>query len=278
MVDGRLGVRGLMFAVLAVVATTGWWAGDVRAADGAGGGAADGTIWSGVQTGSPPTTGGADGKGCRWKVVEGMVDGEQRPLEREIGGITHVLYVRTCDERTSTHWIPRVSARTLARQASSLVAARLPEPSLSMAPSPDANVVGVAAWFWIPASSWKPVTATAWVPTPTGVLWARTTATPIRILHGTADSPRPDGWRSFTSCTGPGEPWRIEFGDRSVSDCSYEYRHSSAAWPGGAFPVEVSVVWSVEWTSNASGGGDLPDQVTTVSTSVVVDELQALVR
>jgi hypothetical protein len=40
----------------------------------------------------------------------------------------------------------------------------------------------------------------------------------------------------------------------------------------------VSVVWSVEWTSNASGGGELPDQATTTSFWVAVDELQALIR
>ncbi len=278
MVDGRFGVRGLILAVLAVLAVGSWSVRDVRAADNAGGGSADGTIWSGVQTGTPPSSGGSDGNDCRWKVVEGFVDGEQRPIEREMNGVVHVLYVRTCDERVSTHWIPRVSARTLARQASALVAARLPEPTLSTAPGVDANVVGVASWFWIPSSSWRPVTATAWVPTPTGSLWARTTATPVLIVHSTADSSRPDGRRSSTMCFGPGAEWRVEFGDRTTSACSYTYRHSSSSWPGGVFPVEVSVVWSVEWTSNASGGGELPDQVTTTSFWVAVDELQALIR
>jgi len=277
MVDGRNGLRGLIAIVAAVISMSTSVLG-ARAADSGDGGSGDGGIWSGVQTGTPPTSGGSDGKGCRWKVVEGLVDGEQRPIEREVNGIDHVLYSRACDSGTTVVWIPRVSARTLARQASSLVMARLPDPVFSMAPPVDANVVGVSSWFWIAASDWKPVVATAWVPSPSGVVWARTTATPVFIVHRTADATRPEERRHTTVCFGPGTTWRIELGDRSESDCSYRYRHSSSAWPGGVFPVEVSIVWSVEWTSNVATGGELPDQITSTSSWVVVEELQALVR
>ena len=253
----------------------------VRAADGSGsGGASDGTIWAGVQTGALP--GGGSGSPCTWTVESGydsgVGEGSTDPITMRIGDIDYVLYSRNCGGATSVVWIPQLDARQLAQQASILVLGRLGSPAVHLAPPVDANVVTVGTWIWADRSWWRAVTATAWLPTPDGVVWARTTATPTTMTFRTEDSVLDGGPTRSVVCNGPGEEWSWSSGDDVVSSCSYTYRHASSDQPGGRFDATVGVEWSISWESNVAAGGGLPPHTTTTSLRITVHELHALVR
>lgn len=251
------------------------------AADGTGsGGASGGTIWAGVQTGAPPIEGSESS--CTWTVESGydsgLGEGSDAPITMRIGTIDYVLYNRTCSGSSSVVWIPQLDAGQLARQASILVIGRLSAPAIRLAPSADANVVTVGTWIWADPSWWQPVSATAWLPTPGGVMWARTTAVPVDLTFRTEDSPREGGPLRSVTCLGPGEEWTWGIGDDASSSCSYTYRHASSAHVGGRFDADVSVGWSISWESNAGSGGGLPPHTTTTALRVTVHELHALIR
>lgn len=251
-----------------------------QAADGSGsGGAADGTIWAGVQTGVPPTEG--SGSACTWTVESGydsgVGQGSGDPITMRIGAIDYVLYSRTCDGASSIVWIPQLDADQLARQASILVMGRLGSPAVHFAPPADANVVTVGTWIWADRSWWRPVSATAWLPTPDGIAWARTTATPVRMTFRTEDSLLDDGSTRSVVCDGPGEEWSWASGDEVMSSCSYTYRHASSSRAGGRFDASVAVDWSISWESNVGSGGELPPHTTTARLRITVRELHALV-
>jgi hypothetical protein len=122
------------------------------------------------------------------------------------------------------------------------------------------------------------VTATAWIPTPTGIIWTRTTATPITMRFDTEDAVQAGGGRGNMSCLGPGVPWTPLLGDTADSPCHYTYRHASVAHPGGRFAAAMSITWAISWTSNVGAGGILPPYTNSAPTTVRVRELQALVE
>lgn len=267
--------------VVLALATTGFVIApsNVRAADGSGGSSGD-TIWAGVQTGTPPTEG--SGSSCTWRLEtaydSGIGEGSNDPITMRVGDIEYVLYSRNCDGVSSAVWIPQLDADQLARQASILVMARLGSPAVHFAPPVDANVVTVGTWIWADRGWWRPVSATAWLPTPTGIVWARTTATPTTLTFRTEDSLTDGGVSGTVVCDGPGEEWSWTRGDESNSACSYTYRHASTSRPGGRFDASVAVEWSLSWQSNVGAGGRLPPHTTRTPLRVTVQELQALVR
>ena len=245
-------------------------------------GSGDGEIWAGVQTGTPESAGTWNGVACSW-TVETAYDssfgsGSSAPITMEIDGIEYVLYTRTCGSSWSSVWVPQISEAQLAQQASALVRASIPAPRLQMAPNPNSAVVLVSTWFWADSTWWRPVSATAWIPTPDGVIWATATATPSTLTFATEDSVVNSVITESVTCAGPGPDWNLGWGDDLDSPCSYEYRHASTAHPSGRFDARVSVAWSIEWTSSSGAGGSLPSWTSTTSMSVRVQELHALVR
>lgn len=256
----------------------------VEAADGStgSGGSSGGTIWAGVQTGTPPNSLNGTGNVCRW-TPETAYDsttgtGSRTPITMRLNGLRYRLFNRTCNGRRRLVWIPQVSARQLATQSSLLVYGRLPRPGFNFAPSIDDVVVKVGTWMWTNPDAWKPVTATAWIPTPTGIIWTRTTATPITMRFDTEDAVQAGGGRGNMSCLGPGVPWTPLLGDSADSPCHYTYRHASVANPGGRFAAAMSITWAISWTSNVGAGGILPPYTNSAPTTVRVRELQALVE
>lgn len=272
--------KRLLVSLIGIVVTSMMIPNDARAADGSGsGGAADGSIWAGVQTGVPPTEGSPSA--CTWTVESGydsgVGEGSVGPITMRIGDIDYVLYSRTCDGSSSVVWIPRLDAGQLAQQASILVMGRLGSPAVHVAPPADANVVTVGTWIWADRSWWRPVSATAWLPTPDGIAWARTTARPVRMTFRTEDSLRDDGSTRSVVCDGPGEEWSWASGDEITSSCSYTYRHASTSRAGGRFDASVAVEWEISWESNVGSGGALPPHTTTTRLRITVRELHALV-
>lgn len=252
----------------------------LHATDGVGsGGAEDGTIWAGVQTGTPPSEGSATV--CTWTIESGYDstsgEGSDDPITTTIDGIVYVLYSRNCGGRSSVVWVPQLSPSQLAEQASVLVRGRLSSPAMHFAPPSGAGVVSVPTWIWADRSWWHSVSATAWLPTPGGVVWARTTATPVRMTFTTEDSLRAGDGRHSVVCDGPGDEWNESIGDDGESDCSYTYRHASTTRDSGRFDASVAVDWEISWQSNVGVGGRLPGYTTTSSVDVTVRELQALV-
>ena len=254
----------------------------VSAGDSMWGGADGDTVWAGVQTGTPPTAGGSDASGCTWKpatVYDSGIGGSPSSATKTVGAITYDLYERHCPGGMTLVWIPRVGSTTLAHNASTMVAARLPLPSLQMAPTAASGVVDVATWLWLASDQWRPVSATAWIPGVMGPVWARTTATPRRFTFVTQD----DGTREGSEvakvvCEGRGEEWRVELGDEASSECSYTYRHSSAHRVGQVFVALVIVEWETRFTSSNGNSGVLESLQSSAFVNVRVDELQALVR
>lgn len=273
-------VRWVAVSTLAVAMSMASMSGRVDAIDGAGsGGAADGTIWAGVQTGTPPIEGSAST--CTW-TMEGGYDsstGESSdaPITMTMNGIEYILYTRTCSGWSTVVWVPQLDPAQLAQQASVLVRGRLSSPAVHFAPPADAGVVTVPTWIWADRSWWKPVSATAWLPTPSGVIWARATATPVRMTFSTEDSLRDGDGRRSVVCDGPGEEWDRSIGDDGTSNCSYTYRHASTSHASGRFDASVAVDWEISWQSNVGSGGRLPGYTTSTSLRLTVQELHALV-
>lgn len=274
-------MKGLA-VVLVVVAPV--LSGDVvMAADGStgSGGSSSGTIWAGVQTGTPPSSLNGAGTVCRWS-PETAYDsttgtGSRTPITMRLNGLRYRLFNRTCGSRRRLVWIPQVSPRQLASQSSLLVYGKLPRPGFRFAPSIDDSVVKVGTWFWTDPNAWKPVTATAWIPTPNGIIWTRTTATPITMRFDTDDAVHIGGGRGSASCFGPGLPWSPMVGDQIASPCTYTFHHASTSRPGGRFPAVMSTTWAITWTSNVGAGGVLPPYTNSTPVTVRVRELQALV-
>lgn len=153
------------------------------------------------------------------------------------------------------------SPAELAQQARDRL--RLPSPSVSTSPVGD-QLVNVPTWLWL-SGGFEPVSATAAVP---GVS-VTAVAAPTAVVWGMGDG-------ATVTCRGPGTPF-VAGGDPSAAspDCGHTYRSSSAGQPGAAFPVTVTVRWTVTW-SGAGDGGTFPDLDSTITTTFRVAEVQVL--
>lgn len=229
--------------------------------------------FAGVQRGRGPGKGGADSSGCHWtnnssqlidpaffdtvKIVAGM---SYKPFLKECPGVLPVLV-----------FIPQVTPRALAQAAEAYAVERLPKPTTNAAPPLDKGIVKLGMWFWTEPNQYRPISASAWVPTPQGSLTATVTATPSMLMF---DSGEPDGER--VSCAGPGEQWLPEYGDELASDCMYTYQHSSAIDHNGTFAAGLSIVWNVTWVANGVAG-TFDDYTTTSTQQITVNEIQAVI-
>lgn len=141
---------------------------------------------------------------------------------------------------------------------------QLTPPGLQLSPSSETNpaidqIVNAPTWAWVPAGSWKPLSATA----AAGPVVVTATATPssINVTYG-------DGSGTQTaSCVGPGTPYSDQLANHedpgaplsaASPDCGWTYQHVSAGAPGGKEPVNAVVTYQVAWTvTGAAGGGNL---------------------
>lgn len=275
-------IRELIWCCAVVVGVSTCSVDPIGAADGSigSGGSGEGIIWAGVQISrTQPSSGTTSQYVWRTLTTYDASLGRDTYITKVVDGIRYRLYERIGTDGSRTLvWVPMVGTSQLARQAAVQVRSLLPAPRLRMAPPADAGVVKVGTWIWLDAANWMPVSVYAWIPTDTGPIWARTTATPVTLNFSTEDDGTPTGVRRGTiSCRGPGRVWMPSDGDDAVTACMYTYRHSSASRANGAFAATVSVRWRIVWTSNAGSGGTLPNETVSAPVSVTVDELQALV-
>lgn len=216
---------------------------------------------------------------CEWSVVRSRDEssGQIAEMYQRENGLTYQLYERLCPDQSSAdlRWVPVISTDTLARQAAAVAYRRLPNPLGEFAPPAHRGVVRLGTWFWVSPALWRPVSVTARIPTPRGVISATATATPTRLTFDPGDGALGTG---AASCTGPGLPWVAAFGDRLPSPCMYTYRHSSVRHPRRSFPASLAITWRVTYSTNVGASGTLGDVRTSVSHQMTVREIQALVQ
>ena len=249
-----------------------------RASTSGGGTTEPGGIWAGVSHYWGEWAGTRSD--CTWSAFlvtpdsGGLPGGEPPP--RVIAGVNYRLYVSMCPSGNRLVWVPQVPPTVINRWSSSMLTRWLPRPALRTAPPSSRAVVTVGTWFWTDATVWRPVSITAWIPTPAGPLWVTTTAIPIRLEFDPGDG----AWGiGPVTCVGPGVPWLAAFGDGvpSPSGCSYAYPHSSAvAANGRSFTARLSVVWSVSWRASTGAGGPAGLLRTTRTAPVTVREIEGL--
>lgn len=191
---------------------------------------------------------------------------------REWNGITWVLHQCTRDGVGLLVWLPDVTEDVVADTTRDAVRERVPALSGLFSPPPSNGVVKTPLWFWVPAALWRPISVTASVPTPRGVISMTTTATPVTLEFDPGD-----GTRRSVSCDGPGSPWSPLLGPTAESSCSYDFPRPSTRALNGVFRTRLSVVWEVTWRSNLGAFGRLPDLRLTSSTAMRVRELQTVV-
>lgn len=142
----------------------------------------------------------------------------------------------------------------------------LPVPQVGLNPPGD-QVVQLESWLWVDEAIWRrhsrSVTA--------GGVTATVTAEPRRTVWEMGNG-------DVVVCDGPGTPYDPAAASEAQStDCSYTYRHSSAAQPGHAYPMTVRIEWNLSWVvTGAPGDGALPGLVTSSTVPVRVAEIQAL--
>ena len=161
---------------------------------------------------------------------------------------------------------PAVDPVQLASEA--LERTPLPEPKITMAPAPHIpQLVNLTTYGWLPATQWRPATASA----SAGGVTSTVTATPKRVIWDM-------GQGDQVVCDGPGVPYRFDLPDeQQPSDCHYTYRRSSAGQPGNAYTVTATVEWATTWSvTGAPGGGNLGTVRRSASTQVRVAELQVV--
>ena len=220
---------------------------------------------------------------CTWALLDASAaldrfDRDQ-PIEKSLAGLPYRLYVRTCAASDQGFvdqlvWIPQRSPDALAFDGRAYLSRIVPRPEIGSAPPAGEGIAQVGMWFWT-GTPFEPMSVTAWVPGPTGVVWATTTATPVRLVVDPGDAELGTG---PLVCDGPGQIWRPEYGDDLVSQCMYTYRHSSVlADDGQAFRASMSIEWDVSWTSSTGASGALAPMSTTTAAPIVVREIQAIV-
>lgn len=235
-------------------------------ATGSGSGSVDNeTISAEVRYDPPPHE-----SACVWEPVRGSVSlpvADTRPTQYES------LYYRACDDRImSYHWIRDSTPERIATSAHNKVSRLVNSLLLRTAPPSDKMVVTIGTWFWIPRAVWKPVSATAWIPTHAGPISVTTTATPHTITYTPGDGHRP------ITCKGPGTPWTARSGDRTKSSCMYTYTRASHSQRDRHFRATMHVTWLVTWRSSLGLAGRLPNIRTGSTMNARVLELQALSR
>lgn len=238
------------------------------------GGVANGAIFAGVQYGTPPSgKGKKDTNGCVWVPAGEASTFDSAVVDkRVVNGVTQRLFLRACPKSIQGVWVSQVSGVNLAKVSQAMIEQRLPKPKIGSAPVTTQGIVNVGMWLWTDSAQYTPVSVTAWVPTPTGIAQATTTARPQRLVYAPGE---PGG--TLVSCNGSGDVWRTWYPDDLTSSCMYTYRHSSQINARGKFGAELSIVWGISWSSNVAAGRALPDYITTTQTDVTVREIQAVI-
>ena len=266
-------------AAMVARATSG--AGGGGGSGGSGGGTDGGGIWAGVTYAWGTWSGGSST--CTWSHFMGDSNGGGTPgadfNERRENGVLYRLFMRVCPTGQRLVWVPQVPPQVIQHWASAFLLRWLPRPAVHLAPPAGHLVVTVPTWFWTDWTSWRPVSVTVSIPTPSGVMWVTTTAVPRRLLFEPGDA----GRSGAVVCPGPGVPWIPAFGDEmsSPTGCEYTYQHSSQRREGGAIvsghiAARLSIEWTVTWRASTGAAGSGGSIRTSTPAPVSVREIHAV--
>ena len=237
-------------------------------------------IIAGIKYGAPPTVGSGTDTECEWSESmprDASATGPGNAVTKQIGSTQYRLFDYTCparDPATTYHWIPQVSTKQLAQHAASVVYDNLPAMWGNFAPPARRGFVDVGTWIWVNPLLWIPVSVTASIVTPAGIISVTTKATPKKLIFNPGDGNLGSG---PLTCNNSGLIWILQFGDRMPSPCMYTYRHSSATQASGLFEAEVAVQWHVTWSTNLGASGTIGDLTLRTSHQMNIREVQALV-
>jgi hypothetical protein len=212
---------------------------------------------------------------CEW-VSPSMIHHEgvsPTVLTREWNGIFWQLFECQRDGESSMVWLPEISSESVAESNRSVVRELLPTLEPGFSPSVDRGLVKTPTWFWVSPVLWRPVSVTARIPTPRGIVSVTTTATPEALEFHPGDDRG-----GVVECDGPGLPWTPMLPRFIGTECQYEYPVPSSVRNDGVFRAYLDVVWSVSWSTNIGAGGRLPDLRLGSSYALRVRELQAVVQ
>jgi hypothetical protein len=194
-------------------------------------------------------------------------------ITREWQGLTWSLYACELDGESRFVWLPDVSSEQVAESSRNVVRELIPMLTENFSPLPHRGLVKTPTWFWVNPLLWKPVSVTARVPTPRGILTVTTTATPDSLEFSPGD-----GIGDTVECDGPGLPWTSFLPSFVETECQYQYPVPSSVRPEGVYRARLDVVWEITWKTNIGASGRLPDVRLGATHSLRIRELQAVVR
>ncbi|MET8453135.1 ATP/GTP-binding protein [Streptomyces sp. NPDC005209] len=104
-------------------------------------------------------------------------------------------------------------------------------------------LVGMPMWMWVNQSptTYGPNSASASLAGVTVTATAKVTRIDWQMGDGTT-----------VTCQGPGTTYTASYGKRESPTCGHTYSRTSAAQPGGKYPVTAIATWTVNW--QATGG------------------------
>jgi len=224
------------------------------------------------------TAGGSDS--CTWEVLNHpnspSTPQPPGPAPTVIGGEMATIYVRTCGAALDLVWVVPITGAAAVPGALAAVQKLLPAPNPIMVP-PQNDPHGFAytqvpLWWWLSASQWQPVSATATATNGPDTVSATATATPSDIQFKAGDGV------GSVDCAGPGIPFDDSLSLAAQSTpCQYTYRQSSSLSQSGTWPASWTVVWHVTWTASDGTGGALAPLQSTTTRALSVAEDQSVV-
>jgi hypothetical protein len=140
---------------------------------------------------------------------------------------------------------------------------------IGLAPNPaGAGLVGLPVWMWTGVSdtTWGPATATA----SDGPISVQVTAR-VRSI----DWDMGDG--TVVTCTAPGTPYSVEYGNTSSPDCGHRYLVPSRDEPDGRYQVTATSHWVADWEITTGGLEGTIEADRTSDVTVRINELQVLI-
>ncbi len=234
----------------------------------------------GAVAGTPPaaTLASSGGATCSYEVLNHPND-PGTPSAGAQPAPTAVEYVRTCPGGAVTIvWVVPPTGADAVPAALADVQRLLPKPQPSMVP-PNNDPRGWAyvrtpLWWWVPASSWHPVSATASVTSGPFTVSATVTATPTTLVFNPGDGVLGSGQ---VTCPGPGVPFdnALSLAVQS-SPCTYTYTNASSLSPSGTWAATFTTVWHVAWVGSDGTGGVLANLSTGTQHPLAVGEVQSL--
>lgn len=268
-------IAAILFAVIAgtpIVAHAGVGGGGGQ---GGGGSSEDGVITATVVHETDGSSSGGNDSDCTWTMENtsiGIPNLGTATWPVEIDGVIHNLWRKACPNSVTWYSIPE-------RQPEDLLPELLTQLRQQALPAPVPVFEKLDAqfgWAYVQTpvdfragDAWRTVSVTASL----GPVWARVTATPRRLTFDPGDPAGPGP----VTCEGDGP--LAPYVPETPGACSYTYRNASSTstLDGYHFSTQLTIEWSISWTSSTGAGGALEPYSTSSSALLAVAEVKGLV-